>query len=311
MKNKQYVAIQTLIIVLFTSNIALFGLSCTNSDDTETEEEILMDEVNQLPKAMQINERLFSIPSPVQVSLMVKEKDFLFDPAMLNETRNMQKYLLSIEKALAFGVYGTDVGYLNIYEKFNEADAYYQVLRVLAKDLGVSNFLDEETKKSLEKNRTNRDSLLKITSKVFLKTDAFLMEASRNEIAVLILTGGWIEGLYIMTQLPQFADKDNDLVTRVAEQKYPLENIVELLRPYYNKYNADFDKLLEELVELATLYDGIDINYTYQPHQTFPEKKLTIINSKSEVVINDYQIKTIKEKIKLIRNIITKDTEVN
>ncbi len=296
----------SLAFYLFATLIITFVVSCSSSQKTETEEDILMDESMNMPKAVQINDRLFSIPSPIQVSIMVKEKNFLFDERMLNETRNLQSYILQIDKALAFGVYGADVGYLNIYEKFSQADAYYQVLRVLAKDLGISNFIDEKTKESLERNRANKDSLLKITSKVFLKTDAFLMDASRNEIAVLILTGGWIEGLYIMTQLPQFVDRDKDLVARVAEQKYPLENVIELLRPYYNKYNPEFDKLLEELVELATLYDGIDIVYKYQPNQTFEDKKLTVINSTSEVVIDEYQINTIKEKIKLIRNMITK-----
>jgi len=120
----------------------------------------------------------------------------------------------------------------------------------------------------------------------------------------LILAGGWIESTFILTQIALNNKSQQEVINRIGEQKNPLENLIKILSPFYNESN-EYTELTEKLIDLAYEFDGIDINYTYEAPIIDKEKKLTIINSKSEVVMSDEQLQTINKKIGAIRNLIT------
>ena len=132
------------------------------------------------------------------------------------------------------------------------------------------------------------------------------MNTDRNEIGALIIAGGWIEGLYLMTHVIKTDEINSDLMEIIGQQKRPLNNLIELLRPYYGKLNSDYDSFLENLSDIANIFDEIEIKYTYKPAQTDEEKKLTIINSESQAILDKTQVKAITEKIEKLRADIVK-----
>ena len=68
-------------------------------------------------------------------------------------------------------------------------------------------------------------------------------------------------------------------------------------------------ELTTSLTELAKIYEGIELKYTFVEPTTDTVKKVTYINSTTEVVVTDEQIASISEKIKQIRNKIVNPTQ--
>lgn len=249
---------------------------------------------------IKFNGRLFSIPSPIEIAKLIKQTNISYNKSILNPVSNNSNYATSLKQALNLGVYGADLTYINIYEEFSDGIKYFNTIKYLSNDLNIVNSFTEKLLKKIEHNKMNKDSLLIIVSKAFKNADKYLVDNERNDIAVLVLAGSWIESMYLITQ--SLKEKTNQkLIERIGDQKYPLENLIELLKPYYNHKSDNFDKLLDKLIDLAYVFDGVDITYTYKKPKTIESKKLTIIRSTSKTIINENQLKAITEKIERIR----------
>ncbi len=294
------ILIFSIIVVLFQSFFSCQNEQTTTEDDIESQIDQQMD--SNTTQVIMFNGALFSIPSPYQISLLIKKEKLDFNEEMINPLQNTSNYTSNFKKALNLGVLGSDLAYLNIYEQTPIAIKYFSRIKALSQELDISSGFDKEIIERVDKNMGNKDSLLVIISNSYRKADKFLKENNRNDLGVLILTGGFIESLYSITQLSENS-KDQELLYRIGEQKNPLENLIKIISPYYNQ-SDDYSKLSDMLIDLAYDFDGIDINYTYEEPTVDVKNKLTVINSKSEVVVSDEQLTTIREKVSKIRDFI-------
>jgi len=288
------------IVLIFVFVATLTFSNCNDNNGKEAQTDTIDSVDLQSPTLVKINDRLFSIPSPFQVAMLVKDNKVPYDKNLLNPIKNQANYSTNYKQALNLGVYGADLSYLNIYEQLSDAASYFAVVKVLSKELGISSTLDEKILKRIEKNNNNKDSLLYILSTIYRDADAYLFNNDRNEVGLLILAGGWIESLYIMTKTLK-TQNNEEILTRVGEQKHPLDNLIELMRPYYGKISDEFDVFLEELVELAAIFDGVVMEYTYSEPIVDVANKTTTITSKTKTIINEYQIQKITEMVDSIR----------
>jgi len=60
--------------------------------------------------------------------------------------------------------------------------------------------------------------------------------------------------------------------------------------------------LVDDLVDLAYEFDGIIFNYYYKPSKIDVANKLITINSESQVVLSEYNLEVITNKVAAIRN---------
>jgi len=289
--------IQNLLIILLASGI-LF--SCSSDKEKQVEERIPLREIDTSTVLLKINNTLFSLPSPYQASYSIKQTDIDFNKSLLNPPDNVSSYTTNFQLAINLGIYGTDLGYLNVYDQVPDVISYFTVIKKLSQELGIHNALQVDIIDKIEANIDNQDSLLYYLTGTYRQFDSYLKSNSRKEVGVLIIAGGWIESLYILSH-NAVKTKDRKLIKRLGEQKHPLDNLIEILSPYY--YNSkDFSELIDSLVDLAYEFDGIIYSYSYKEPVVDPEKKHTLINSKSNVIISDYHLKTIANKISSIRN---------
>jgi len=252
---------------------------------------------------VKINNRLFSVPSPLQLAGFLKELNLPFKKELLSDASARQNYTTSFKQALNTGVYGADLGYINAYDQLPEAAAYFSAVRFLTSELGILNSFNEETISRIEKNSGDKDSLLYIASLIYRESDYYLTNSDRNEIGALIIAGGWAESLYLMTNAGISGGNTKKLCELICEQKHPLNNLIELLRPYYGKLNnVNYDTFLENLSDLAGIFDEINVKYTFRDTKTDENKRLTIINSESNAALEDAQIEVIRTKITKLRN---------
>ena len=242
---------------------------------------------------------MFSIPSPIQTAMLIEKSGADYSKGFLNDAKKVSTYATNYQKALNLGVYGADVGYVTIYDQSQDALKYLGVINKLTDELGITGAFDESTMKRFETNFGKRDSMLNLVAVAYRNSDAFLKDNDRMNVGALILAGGWIETLYFSTQIA-VKDGNQDVINRIGEQKYTLNNIVKMLTPYYNQ--PEYDVLVDDLIELAYDFDAIDIQYTYEKPEVDIANKTTKINSKTEVVITPEHLQAIADKVGNIRN---------
>lgn len=250
-----------------------------------------------------INSVLQQIPSPLEISVLLKESGTKYDRQLLNSPDNISKYNSNYHKALNLGIYGTDLGYTNIYEQNQDGLDYMSSIKELADGLSIGQFFDIETIGRLATNSKNLDSLLLITTQNFNSINQYLQEQGRANLSVLLLAGGWLEAMHITTQVAASDPNNKELQETIGAQKIILENIV-LLLSFYQKVDQNMASLLNSMQELQAEYENIEIVTTYEESTFEIVDGVMVIkdNSSSEVKITDQNVENIKNLIGSIRN---------
>lgn len=286
------------ITILNILIILLIGCQSREKQEaTKDEQKTVLDTSTVIVK---YDHTLFTLPSPYQATSYIKASDLGFNKVLLNPAENAPNYTTNFNKALNIGIYGTDLGYLNVYNQTPEVITYFSTIKDLSEDLGIDNALKEELIHRIENNIDNEDSLLYFLSNTYRKFDSYLNDNNRKEIGALIIAGGWIESLYILSQ-HAVSSENRNIINRLGEQKHPLDNLIEILSPYYYK-SDEYTEMIDGLVDLAYEYDGIIYNYSYAEPELLEKEKTTIIHSKSNVIISEYHLRTIANKVSSIRN---------
>ena len=196
-----------------------------------------------------------TLPSPFETATLFQEAGAGYDAGTTNPVENVNNYSTNTQKALNLGVYGADLSYANIFDQSQESMFYMNCSKKLSDGLGITAAFDAETMERIEENMNNRDSLMIIINDAFWITDAHLKENGQNHLSALIITGGWIEGLYLGTAALNKDAPDDKLMQRIADQKYSLNNLVELLGSYDN---AEVDDVAQKIRTLQMVYDKIE-----------------------------------------------------
>ena len=246
-----------------------------------------------------------SIPSPLEISFLIKDEGIRYDNTLLNNADNVSRYNSNYRKALNLGIYGTDLGYTDIYEQSQDGLEYLVAIRDIANDLGIGQFFDFDLIRSLTESSQNLDSLLLVTSNNFNRINEHFQEQNRSELSVMLLLGGWIESLHLTCEVTMGNMHIPALKERVGEQKILIENMLILL-DVYSGNSTYVNGLTEAMKELQSAYEDVEITYTYEESTSKIVDGILVIedNSTSQVDIDDEKIIEIARLTNKIRSII-------
>lgn len=249
-----------------------------------------------------IDDLLQEIPSPLEISVLLKESGKKYNVEYLNSADNISKYNNNYQKAMNLGIYGTDLGYTNIYEKNTDGIKYMTSIKSLADDLNIGQFFDLETISRLATNSKNLDSLLLITTQNFNSINHYFQTQNRSNLSVLLLTGGWLEAMHITCSVAASDPKNTELQEKIGEQKIILEKIVKLLS-FYKDTDQHMALLLSDLEGLKQVFDKVIITYTYKESTFEIVDGVMVIkdNSTTTVDITPEQVTEIKNISSSIR----------
>ncbi len=285
--------------------LALFLTSCGTSK--KPDEQAFLNSLDSAKSGPTIDEEVINsilqqIPSPLEISVLLKESGTKYNVGMLNTPDNLSKYNSNYKKALNLGVFGTDLGYTNIYEQNQDGIRYLSSIKSLADGLNIGQFFDIETIGRLATNSKNLDSLLLITTQNFYSINHYLQTQSRANLSVLLLIGGWVEAMQITCQVAAKDIKNKELREKIGEQKIILEQIVLLLSFY--KDDANMASLLNDMNELKVAFDKINITYTYKESTMEIVDGVAVIKDNSTTTINvtNEDIEAIRTLTNSIRN---------
>jgi len=249
-----------------------------------------------------IGDILQRIPSPLEISVLLKESGKKYNGSYLNSPDKVSNYNSNYKKALNLGVYGTDLGYTNIYEQNQDGVKYMSSIKTLADGLSIGQFFDIETIGRLATNSKNLDSLLLITTQNFNSINHYLQSRNQSNLSVLFLTGGWIEALNILCEVAAANPNNKEMQETIGEQKIILENIL-LLLSFYKETDQNMASLLADIEELKKVYDRVNITYTYSESTFEIVDGVMVIkdNSSSTIQITPEDVASIKALTASIR----------
>jgi hypothetical protein len=297
--------IRNILVVLVSLAVLSFGLnSCRSGGSKDGFQDIEIDESELDVATLQVSEEAMTdivenISSPVEMAALIKSLGVDFSKDYLAPTANVDKLNTSFKQALNLGIYGADLGYLNMYNKTSTVLDYISVIKDLSDDIKVGQFFDFSTLKRLATNNSNLDSLMDISVRSFNLMDSYLRSNNRGNLSTLIITGVWIEGLYLATQVASKSPHP-DLRERIGEQKITLEKLMLLLKNYEKDKN--FQELISQFESLSEIYKGITITIEAGETEAIERDGMLVFvqNEKSIVNITDEQL----------NHIITKTDEV-
>jgi hypothetical protein len=260
-----------------------------NSDEFKQAEESLNDEIKDVA---------YNIPSPSEIPYMLQQTGAEFNQSLLSDRNKADQYLTRNDKvALNLGIYAADIGYLVSYDKTQDAINYVNAAKKLADNLGVLGAFDADLLKRFEANISVKDSLAHMVDEAIHQTEKYMKNDNRGKPAALMLTGSFVEGLYISTGLiktyPKNILKDDDrtliltpLIRVIIQQRVSVDELIKMLGTV--EQSEPVNSLLNDLNSLQVNYKAMNI-----------EEHLK--NNRADLVLNDKNLVELTKTIEKIR----------
>lgn len=295
---------------LLISGILIFFLSpffygCGSNEGTEQTGESDSTDTNAVTQTKNKAQNIFyAIPSPIELAQLIQKAGAKYNKDLLNPPTNdnIAKYVSNTSKALNLGVYGADLSYTSVFDNnTQESILYLAATRKLAESLGVGNAFDETTVNRMEANTGKKDSLMTIISDSYMSTDEMLKESQRENASSLVIAGGFVEAIYLGTQLAKSTKNNKDIITRIAEQKGTLNNVVSLLSTY--EQDAGIAPILADIKALKAILDEVTVGGSSSSAEvkTNPTTKVTTIGGKISYTITPETVEKLTVKVAEIR----------
>ncbi|MDM8161197.1 hypothetical protein QUH73_15340 [Labilibaculum sp. K2S] len=285
-------------ILFFTSSVLTFG--CQNKKPSA-------DKVPEITAPQQkefksVKTLFYNVPSPIEVTGIIKKMNLPYQPDLMNPVSNADNYLSQADVAINIGIYGADLSYIRIYEQFQDAARYLAVIKKFTRHLGIPEEQERITARRMEENIENQDSLLQIITETFTKSDSYLKENQRGGVAALIVFGGWIETLYLATNIVDLKNPQKEMVNLISQQKHSVKNLIGLLNQYRDNYKIN--QILPDLKKLDAKFQ--EISQTKSSASSIKTKDgKTVIKNQVTLTASNETIRAIKEINGKIRETIT------
>ena len=243
----------------------------------------------------------YSLPSPLETAMLIKNAGASYNEDLLNSVDNTSEYTTNKSMALNLGIYTTDLSFASLFDQTQTSIRYMNAAKRMADGLGILDAIDNNTIDMLEENINNRDRIMDIISETFMNSSSFLQENERPALATIVLVGGWVEGLYIASNLVGDASiEGNKLVERIVDQKLSFDIVIQLLED--NKDNIDVAEILNDIGDLKVTFDKITITTTSIQSVPDEESNVTVLKSESTIEITTEVFQELLEKVKMLRS---------
>ena len=250
--------------ILITYFLLMTGiLSCRNEKTTEAPKPEFMTFMPDSSRAVRPEgkqEILYGLLTPTEISAIFTRLGIAYNESIINPTSNLNLYTSSSEASLNLGIYGVDFGYVRMFGISQEMINYVLTIRNLCDKLGIPDKLLTEPIRKIEENSVDPDSIMPLLNKSYQDIEDLLRKDGRESTAGLMLLGGWVEALYITTQLLYNTENpDRQVVEKIAQQKYTLNSLLNFMRNYYDDPIVVY--YTKKLIFLKRYFDTFDIYF--------------------------------------------------
>jgi len=301
--------LNAIVLLLFTSLImscgdggTTDGSGTTDSGSTDSaSKEVKFNQKEEgkfeTKRKKNIEKIFYGLPSIVEMAELIKSSGASFNQEFLNDPTKADSYLTASSKAINLGIYGADLSYTMMFEQDKQNISYFNAVHALAKNLDVEAALESGVIERIKDNKEDQDSLMTILTETYWTINAFLKEnQAQEEISALVIAGGWMEGLHLAGK--HYTPGNTKIRERIAEQKYALKNLCDLMDTYET---AALDAFKSDLGELQKLYEKVEIT----KGKTTKDKDksgMVVLGGERKVSMDDVTLNAVLSKIEEIRN---------
>jgi hypothetical protein len=305
--NKTYRIVTGILTVMMLVVLLLAGCRSDGSKARKQEAEpVAPQDIERVKQDIKQANKIFeALPSPLESAMLIKSAGAPFDKKFLNPVENAKLYTTSRSQALNLGLYTCDLSFASLYDQTQLIIDYMNAAKKMADGLGILDAIDQKTIENLEENINNKDAILDIISETFLNSNSYLADNDQNAVAAIVLVGGWVEGLYISTQLVDLKNfTGNKLVNTIVDQKLSIQILVNLLDS--NKGHPTVDELITQMKELSIVFDKVKLETGPIKTEIDPATNTTILKSSAKIDISVEVFKELTAVVAKIRNTFVK-----
>lgn len=229
-----------------------------------------------------MDEVIENIASPIEMASLLNRLDVPFSVSYLADPDKMSAYATNYEMAYYLGALSSDLGYLNMYNKTGTAINYLGTINKLAEALDIGQFFDFVKMKRLATGQNTLDSLLFVSMKSYNQMDDHLKATGRSNLSALMVSGVWLEGLYLATQV-YAKSKVEEIREVIGQQKLILNDLLIIME----KYESDpyFAGILEDYYRIKSGFDNVKITYQIgEPKTVEVDGMLMVIQDESSTI---------------------------
>jgi len=285
------------------STILLISILFLTACGQRTSENLKLDDV-EIAKiqisAETIRDIIENIASPIEAAVLISSLDIPFSASNLPKPENLSTEVDPLEIAYHLGMLYTDLGYINMYEKTDIGESFVTSIDKLTTELRIGQFFDLATINRLATN-SSMDSLLYISIHSFNNMGNSLRESNRGDQSALLITGAWIEGLYMLTQT-NLRDDNEHLRNMIGDQKMILNDLLLVLNFYNSK--SQMKNYITDLEKIMTIYDEVEIiSAVGDPEPIEKDGMLELVQSETtQLKMSDEVLDRITETTAQVRN---------
>jgi len=213
-------------------------------------QEVIKDSANSATVTT-LEQLMSNIPAPMDISKELAKEGVQMNTALLNSPDKASSYSGTLQQAVNMGVYGADMGYVISYNQMQQGMQYMAQVAKLAQGLGITSAYDQKLMDMFKNSSANKDSIALAVQTAFDQAQKELYSNKRAATSSLVFAGGWIEGLYIATNLvkDEKNDKNAAMYQKIWDHVYSFQYIQKVLTGY-KASNADCASMLQTLQPL-------------------------------------------------------------
>jgi len=246
--------------------VALFILASCKGGNKSTERDLLMaDSLNKELFILDISESVYPLPTPFEMTAMLNDIGATYNSKIVNPSSNVNKYFTEQGKAVNLGIYGADLSYASTFQQQQDIQTYLSVIKTLADQLGINADYSVLLSDEYKEKYNNKDSLTNIITKTIFDTYQYLDKRSNPDLSVFMVTGVWVELMYIATHVSEDSYNFTGIVDIIVNQRDSFKKVLNLLNS--RNANIEIKNLEAKLLVLKPVYDKVASGLSPQDYE--------------------------------------------
>ncbi len=283
---------KTIMILAFIATFTACGGKGNGNDDNLSDSLLGLQDIQ--------SQTYYLIPSPEGLFSFIKDGKLKYSDAVLNPTNNIDNYIDTRSKELNFGIYSADLAYVASFNKYQQSVDYLNTVRTLSDEIGISAVFDQNLIGRIDNIIDDQDSLLRVTSDSYLSIVRYLESSDRKKSLALIVTGGWVESIYVVVNLLDTYKQDAKVIALLASQKHVVSNLASYLDQM--KSDESIQLTINDLKPLSTFYESLEVQKEEPKDGEQPKDGKIVVGGNAKIIMTEAQFITLKKEITTIRN---------
>jgi len=243
----------------------------------------------------------YGLLTPVEICVIFNRLGIPYNNAALNPVSNSEVYLSNSKAAINTGIYGVDFGYLKMFGIGQDVINYMVTIRELSNKLGIPDHFLLEPIKRVQNDMSDPDTITALMQKAYNDIESHLRESGRESTVGLMVMGGWVEAMYIATQLVYNpANPDPEVVQKIAEQKYTLTSLLSFMKNYYDDPVVVY--YTKKLKYLKNYFDSFEIYFEKGDLEIDTQKQVLRSSGATKMTVSVETLDKIKDYVGKLRS---------